>query len=231
MNDGGVFSFETDLFVGSAWVRIAGTSDVGSDYFKGRRRRMQATVQGQFKREMSFADVLTGQAYQRPIMHLPPTMLMRAAMAITKRLAPGLRSDFTSEQPYSMSTLAATAQAMCVNAPGQQPDIQSEIEEDTFLLGGHFGTDTPVDRLERKRLFSCVHRARECKYRRDLVYTFDFYQDRLDMATYCLDFGFKKFDLSYYVDKQPVQIMTRTSEGEWIYLLEVWHEKMVDDRR
>lgn len=227
MNEAGPFSFESDLFVGAAWVRIAGTSDVGPDYFNGRRRRVQAVIQGQFKREFRFSDLLTGQMFQKPLQNMPPSAVIKAVMAIVKRLSPGLRSDLMADKPYSVNILAATVQTMCVSELGSAPDIRSEIQEDVYLLGGHFAEqERATNRQARKKFFSQVNNADKYVYRTDLVYTFDFYQDRLDMAQNLLDFGLWKFDLSRYVNNQPVQIMAQTESGEWLYLFEIWHEKV-----
>ena len=37
-------------------------------------------VQGQFKHRVSFEDAMTGQAFERPLAHMPNKLLLRAGM-------------------------------------------------------------------------------------------------------------------------------------------------------
>lgn len=37
-------------------------------------------VQGQFKQRVSFEDAMTGQAFERPLAHMPNKLLLRAGM-------------------------------------------------------------------------------------------------------------------------------------------------------
>jgi hypothetical protein len=51
--------FETSLFKGVAMIRIADISTSPTDYFAGKRRKMQVCVQGQFKKPLRYDQVCT----------------------------------------------------------------------------------------------------------------------------------------------------------------------------
>lgn len=76
--------------------------------------------QGQFKKELPFDRAYTGQAYQRPFTQLPAKWLIRSAFSLIRRLSPALREDITGDRPYMVSPLAATAQALRAEAPGER---------------------------------------------------------------------------------------------------------------
>lgn len=75
--------------------------------------------QGQFKKELPFDRAYTGQAYLRPFTQLPAKWLIRSAFSLIRRLSPALREDVTGDRPYMVSPLAATAQALRAEAPGE----------------------------------------------------------------------------------------------------------------
>ncbi|CAN0442032.1 unnamed protein product, partial [Ectocarpus sp. 13 AM-2016] len=76
-------------------------------------------LQGEFKKELPFNRVYTGQAYDRPFTQLPAKWLIRSAFSLIRRLSPALREDITGERPYMVSPLAATAQSIRAEAPGK----------------------------------------------------------------------------------------------------------------
>lgn len=81
--------------------------------------KLPAISQGQFKKELPFDRAYTGQAYLRPFTHLPAKWLIRSAFSVIRRLSPALREDITGDRPYMVSPLAATAQALRAEAPGE----------------------------------------------------------------------------------------------------------------
>ena len=58
----------------------AGVATRTAPYFTGRRRMACVLVQGQFKHRVSFEDAMTGQAFERPLAHMPNKLLLRAGM-------------------------------------------------------------------------------------------------------------------------------------------------------
>eukprot|EP00953_Heterococcus_sp_UTEX-ZZ885_P040313 20618-Heterococcus_DN1.PRE.3 len=71
-------------------------------------------------------------------LHLPlhNCCMSRTALAIIRRLSPALQEDVTGAHPYLISPLAATAQALRVDAPGTEA-------KHTALLGGVFAQQPP----------------------------------------------------------------------------------------
>jgi hypothetical protein len=225
------FKFSSDLFEGICLVRLR---DVPSDdpkgddaYFLGRRRRFQAVVQGKFKEPLLIADVLTGHEFVRPLKRLPPPWIVRAGTNLIGRLAPGAEIVLHDGQPRALSLLAATSQVICADMPGNEPDILcNEIEEDVSVFGGMF-QDGTVPTSRRKRHLSDPRNAMQYKFDTDSVYTFDFYQNLFDAASYSLDLGFTKIPLSKSLDGQPIQVLAKTTSGRYLWSFQVWHEYLL----
>ena len=59
-------------------------------YFHGHKRVTANYVQGKFKNNFLFSEILTGQTFHRPLTHLPANFLTRAALGFIRTIAPGL---------------------------------------------------------------------------------------------------------------------------------------------
>ena len=60
------------------------------------------------------------------------------------------------------------------------------------------------------------------------VYTFHLFQHMVDLSTYELDLALSRFDLTRYLDGQPLQFMMRMrSSGASIFAFEIWHELLL----
>lgn len=225
------FHFSSDLFEGICLVRLrdvpSDDPDGDSAYFDGRRRKFQGIVQGRFKEELKVSDVLTGHEFVRPLKRLPPAWILRTSTSLIRKLAPGAEIDLDVRQPKAMSLLAATSQEVSADMPGTEPKITSNnIKEDMAVFGGIFSQgDVPTSR--RKKYLADPQHAAEYKFDTESVYTFDFYQNMLDVATYSLDLGFTKIGLAKNLDGQPIQIMSKTTDGRYLWSFQVWHEKLL----
>ena len=225
------FKFESELFKGRCLIRLKDvkSDDVNGDeaYFKGRARKFQAIVQGTFKEPLNISDVLTGHEFVRPIKNLPPHWILRAASNLIKRLAPGAQIEITAPQPKSMAILAATSQTVSADRPGNEPEITClNPPEDLSILGGYFKERT-VAASKRKSFLANPKRAKKYFFDTESVYTFDFYQSILDVKTYSLDLGFTKVNLAKRLDGQPIQILSKTRSGKYLWSFQVWHEKLL----
>lgn len=93
-------------------------------------------LQGQFKRSISCADLLTGQIFVRPLRNLPPRWLQRILVSIASRISPNLRLGPLSS-PSILHPLAVTAQCITAtrlnNAP---PNMGDAPLEDLRALSG-----------------------------------------------------------------------------------------------
>ncbi|CBN73937.1 conserved unknown protein [Ectocarpus siliculosus] len=205
--------FETPLFKGRLLVRVAGLpGDGAQDYFRGKKRLMQCAVQGEFKKELPFDRVYTGQAYDRPFTQLPAKWLIRSAFSLIRRLSPALREDITGERPYMVSPLAATAQSMRAEAPGDEVAIVGDLGEETGLLGESF-MDSRVPSSARKKFFNNPRNLKAYSFKPGVVYTFDFYQHLYNAVTFELDLGFRKVKLADYLNHQPAQARANNKFG------------------
>ncbi|CAM9188942.1 unnamed protein product [Scytosiphon promiscuus] len=220
--------FETPLFKGRLLVRVAGLpGDGAQDYFRGKKRLMQCAVQGQFKKELPFNRAYTGQAYLRPFTHLPAKWLIRSAFSVIRRLSPALREDITGDRPYMVSPLAATAQALRAEAPGDEAAIVGDLGEETGLLGASF-MNSRVPASARKKFFSNPRNLQAYSYKPGVVYTFDFYQHLYNAVTFELDLGFRRVRLADYLNHQPAQIMALDFEtGEMLWNVEIWNAALL----
>jgi hypothetical protein len=225
------FAFSSDLFEGTCCIRLRDlpSDDAAADaeYFLGRRRKFQAIVQGRFKEPLKLSDVLTGHEFAKPLKGLPPPWVVSAGTNLIRRLAPGASIVLHEKQPRALAILAATSQLISADMPGNEPDITSnQIDEDVSLFGGIFegGHVTPA---RRKRHLASPDRAEKYSFDTESVYTFDFYQNILDTATYSLDLGFTKLGMTKVLDGQPIQILAKHSDGRSIWNLQVWHKNLL----
>lgn len=65
---------------------------------------------GRFKKPISYANVYTGQAYDKAIDHIPGKILVNAAFNFMSKLQPAIRVCLSGDKPYFLSPLASTAQ-------------------------------------------------------------------------------------------------------------------------
>mmetsp|Transcript_37225 Transcript_37225/g.54523 ORF Transcript_37225/g.54523 Transcript_37225/m.54523 type:complete len:734 (+) Transcript_37225:232-2433(+) len=225
------FHFRSELFEGMCLVRM---KDVTSDdpdgektYFTGRKRLFQYIVQGRFLEEIPVSNVLTGHEFVRPLKKLPPAWLLRTGISLIERVAPGLKVNLNAEQPSALAILAATAQAVSGDAPGNEPDIRcNDIKEDLSILGGIF-KEGSITSAKRKKYLMNPKDASKYAYDTESIYTFDFYQNLLDMKTHSLDLGVAKLGLSKNLNGQPIQIMSKTLDGRYLFSFQIWHEKLL----
>ena len=60
------------------------------------------------------------------------------------------------------------------------------------------------------------------------IYTFHIFQHMVDLSTYELDLSFSRFDMTHYLDGQPLQFMMRTRDNRApIFAFELWHEQLL----
>ena len=229
---GKAFNFESELFVGRCLLRfkdvpVDNLEDV-SAYFNDRQRRFQAIVQGRFKRELNVDDVLTGHEFDKPFNYFPPSWVLAAGTSLISRLAPGIVIDLKSNQPKFLACLAATSQSISGDMPGNEPDIYGmDIEEDCSVFGGPF-LKKSVTATSRRKMLSIPETAKQFKYDTETVYTFDFFQHLLDVSTYSLDIGITKLGVTSSLNGQPIQVMAKTRQGEYLWSFCIWHETLLE---
>lgn len=225
------FQFTSELFEGQCLLRLRNVTSDNTEgdagYFRGRRRLFQTIVQGRFKEPLLVSEVLTGHEFVRPLQHLPYPWMIKAGTTLIRTLAPGANICVHSQQPVCMAIMAATSQTVRVDKRGDEPDISSiDIQEDCAMMGGDFESGK-VSSAGRKSLLSQPLRAQEYTFNTESVYTFDFYQSLLDVSTYSLDLGIIKLGLSPVLDGQPIQCLSKTRDGRYLWSFQIWHENLL----
>ena len=94
--NGDVVTFTGPLFQGKIVSRVRGADSISSgakvstpdNYFKGRSRQFQWTVQGVFSKKMRFDDLVTGQDFCRPFRNAPASNLVKKGLNLLKNRLP-----------------------------------------------------------------------------------------------------------------------------------------------
>mmetsp|Transcript_25768 Transcript_25768/g.38308 ORF Transcript_25768/g.38308 Transcript_25768/m.38308 type:complete len:420 (-) Transcript_25768:354-1613(-) len=117
-----VVDFETNLFMGTAMIRIQDCKPVSvggaipepteEGYFDGKKRTFQAVVRGKFLEPgIPMSECITGQIFNKPAGSLPPRLVLAGAVKVISHLAPQLQAEFHGECPRFLSPLVSTAQS------------------------------------------------------------------------------------------------------------------------
>ena len=193
-------SFETDSFKGKFFLRLR--NGVSSPYFDGKTCLSQLVIQGQFKIDsLSFADLMLGDIYDRPLKGVPSgrSMMGKMIKRFVEGMSPGVIFDiFHDKQPMVLAPIGS-CQTMRVDLPGEEPSDFDAIKESTALLG-YLGS---VDR--RRKVLSKPTSAAEFKINKDHVYTFEMFDHTMDFGTFHQHLmGRMKVDLIPSLDGQSV---------------------------
>lgn len=246
-NTNSEFPVESDLFHGKMYIAIKGIANCPDEYFRGKRRLFNIVVQGRFKiAGISFASVQTGQVFDGPLHLIPPALLLAPFRFLLEKLQPSVQMELSGARPYIVSPLMSTMQCIAVSRPGSEPAISSNVEwseEDLSLVSNDL---KGMSSSQRKSYFSREENLRQFTFDPNLVYTFNFYQDILDMASFEISLGFIHVDISRFLGRLPVSIMAavfdpqhaeedhagvgRPAVPQYLYQLEVWHEKSFEYR-
>lgn len=69
---------------------MAGLQSAPRGLFAGQRRRTAVTIQGRFKQELGFDDIITGQEFSRPAKNLPAKWLVETVLiSVSAAVGPG----------------------------------------------------------------------------------------------------------------------------------------------
>jgi len=224
------FEFESDLFKGQALIRIRNlenSHDVTSDkeYFRGRKRKNQVIIQGKFKEEIEYTDVITGSEYKNGFSTQPPVIFQKLLGKVLRRVSPSTDIKLCGDKPKVLMNIGEGAQTISVNNDGEQPDIRSVVnmQEKGFADSSK----------ERKGFFSSLHRrshnisSEPMVYDTQKVYTFETYDDQMDYINYRMELtSFIKLDMVNKLDRQPFQVMARTkTDGRYLWLFTMYHSR------
>mmetsp|Transcript_15075 Transcript_15075/g.30717 ORF Transcript_15075/g.30717 Transcript_15075/m.30717 type:complete len:405 (-) Transcript_15075:151-1365(-) len=141
-----VIDFESDLFIGTALLRLKNARRLDCDrndgdgsnkdpkstyYFHMKKRTFQTVIRGRFKRRVPMSECVTGQMFTRPAGVLPPRLIVKAAVLLMSHLAPQLQSRLEGECPRFLSPLCSTAQtAYIIKKKNQTTDADEDLEDE-----------------------------------------------------------------------------------------------------
>ena len=178
------FPIETDHFSGRMYFRLRYLEGEPTEYFRGRTRKLSCVVQGRFKHALPMSECFTGYEFERPMDNVPAHWLISTILRAVKKLAPTVMIDVLGPRPYILNPLFQTIQLLHVAHPGEEPPLTAyPLREQTALLGGIFA-QKPFDRLQRKNYFASTRNGEKHILQPGLVYTMEFYEDKMDFSTF-----------------------------------------------
>ena len=191
-------SFETNSFKGKFFLRLRNGASY-SPFFDDKRCLYQLVIQGQFKADdLTFADVMFGDVYERPLKGVPGGNLGRMIKKFMEGISPGIIFDiFHDKQPMVLAPIG-NCETMRVDLPGDEPSDFDDVKENTALLG-YVGS-----KERRKKILSNPTSAAKFKINKDLVYTFEVQDHIVDLGTFHQHFGWMTVDLIPSLDGQSV---------------------------
>lgn len=121
------------------------------------------------------------------------------------------------------------SQMMAINKPGEERSINSPPQEDMSILGPQLCkyNGEPLSGPQRKKLMSDSRNRKGHIFDTEHVYTFHFWQHLLDLSSYELDMSIKQFSLSRHLGGQPLQLMAKTTAGEYVWNFLMWHDSLL----
>eukprot|EP00466_Bigelowiella_natans_P002500 jgi/Bigna1/83658/fgenesh1_pg.112_\ len=111
----------------------------------------------------------------------------------------------------------------------------ARIQEDMRALGGELADSfTKYPDMERriiwrKKYFNKITNLEKFSFDTDVIYTFDFYNDKLILEDLRLAILGKRFDLTSYLAGQPLRIMAKVrGSTQYLWNFELWHERQTE---
>mmetsp|Transcript_23884 Transcript_23884/g.29385 ORF Transcript_23884/g.29385 Transcript_23884/m.29385 type:complete len:363 (+) Transcript_23884:80-1168(+) len=237
--------FETSIFKGKILIRIRDTNKTGRDdeYFVNRKRKRQYVIQGQFKEAMKMSEIYFGDCYEKPLKLVPPPAINRLLKKAFRKLVPGIVMDLTSNKPKVIALLAGTAQNLSIDKVGFEPDMaQLNLPECTKLIVGQEdifinSTDLSNDASSvafksknlRKKVLSNPTNASQYSYVPNLVYTFELYDDIVDLTKYTMKLVVGNMNMSKILGSQPTTIYAGTLDKRSMLNFKVFHECHIEN--
>ena len=139
-----------------------------------------------------------------------------------------------------MTPLIAAAQTVHVarsakDAPSLLSIVLRQIEdadaESTVALGEQYAKLNMNSSKRRKHFKEKTNDKSTETYDQNFVYTFGFWQDLFDPSDYAAHLPFGTFDLTRYLDGQPMsinaQVGTHVDDPVILWDIKMWHEKLL----
>ena len=180
-------------------------------------------IQGQFKERLSCDDVWIGDIYDKPLNIFP---LVRVAIPIFKRLVPGIILKIFSKKPRVMMLMGGEARTISVHTPGDEPDLEGKLcERNTQLFGGKSFQSIK----HRRKMLRNPKTASKYAYDPKYVYTFEFYDDIIDICDYSINLPIGKISLLHFLNYQPMTFAGVTNDSnKELFNFKIFHEDLLN---
>lgn len=249
--DGSAIPFDGPLFRGKIVSRMRDVPAMVSpgqetppvcpseDYFKGRSRQFQWTVQGVFSKRCRFDEVVTGQDFDRPFRNAPSGAIVKRGIDLMRsRLPENFEIDLFADKPRFEHPLINGCQYFRVDKLSSLDGVsddklfgegeQGTIVEECSLLG----PAVPKSSEKRRKFFSKQENLEKYYFEPDeYVYTFDFYANFFTPARHRLEItSFFSIDLIPYFNGQPLfmAMAKMKKSGEYLWATETWHKRLLE---
>jgi len=168
------------------------------------------------------SEVYFGDMYEKP---LNMASVAKYAIPIFQRLIPGVIFDILAEKPRVMVLLGGEARSLSADKPGSEPDMAStgNLEDNTEYVGSFKSTK------ERRNLLRRPKTASKYYFEPDYVYTFQFYDDIIDICDCSVKLPFGKYPLLHLLNNQPFSFAAVTKDERPVFSFRVFHELLVEE--
>jgi len=233
--DGTPVSISSPLFEGVMVSRVKGMGD--NEYFEGRRRSFQWSLQGKFKRRIRFDHLVTGQDLGRPFRNVPNVSFIDKGLHLLKgRLPDVFESKLGSETPKFEHAIINGCQHFRVEDPSQENlifNLTTDAKNGTIIEENALLNDpnVPKDGEKRKRYFAKLENLEKFYYETEYVYTFNFYANFFNMSKYAFEVTpFMSLEIAPFFNGYPIfmAMLKDSSDETYILATELWHKRLLD---
>lgn len=257
-----VVDFESQLFLGTLMLRLRESNGTLEEpykdelsFFADQEIRYQAVLRGQFKKELPFSDMLTGNLFRRPFGKIPPKFVMWAATKIIQFFAPQLHMKVEKcDRPSVLSPFGSAPRVIIVeDAPTKHSGIMTNpLSEPQAASKSILKRENPLaDPLERSRARkkqmdqAFMAKCTDPMSDPSKLYTFEFLQHLLDYQKFQINLSQSiHVGLKEILDGQPLQLMAGYKKGERtekmeeslvdmaeLFAFEIWHTCLWEDAK
>jgi len=250
-----VVDFYSKCFVGTILIRVKDVpipnhahQSTKKGYFQSRKRTFQNIIQGYFIDNYHMPSSMTGQIFQKTSKS-PPSFILNSAIKFFRVLSPQLDVQWGPKRINLLSPLNSTAQSVHVCSKEEMTDekcsnlienwdLEEPSKDHSNSIFNHHtfsdisGKNTNDSRLYRKHIFdslSSQHKKKPVQnatFDTNKIYTFQFYQHLLDLNEYKLDILGSKWDLTKYLNGQPIKIYAGCDDDVF-WSFDIWHSSLL----
>ena len=213
--------FETEMFQGKFLMRIRNAPNTpDQQYFSGKKRTKQMVVQGRFKKQMSCDDIYIGDKYEKPLQIFP---LVKLAIPIFRKLVPGISIDLSSDKQKILMLMGGESRTISIDLPGEEPDMRGDLTENIERMGNFKSI------VKRRKMLRQPKLASKYFYDPKYVYTFQFYDDIIDITNHTINLPVGKISLFRFLNRQPMTFAVTTADEKELFSFKFYHEKSVEN--